>query len=273
LSLEREIRTMDKLKDTLRIFVVPTEILDVEELDVYEKMVYMVLRSYANGQDDTAFPSYETIAKKGSMGRKKAIQCIKKLEEMGLVVKEERKMVKNGSIVNTSNLYTIKRPAEVVSEKHHPSVSETPPLVSDRHHPSVPQTPELNHLKELDLKNSSSSQLSDDRKMSIIHGFSSKYPEKRVDLIAMELLSDETAVMDTEKQFRSLLEYRIVNSKETTGKPPRKPRGTKQPVRTEHIPEHFNAEYIQPRLTEEQQKEIEQKKRAIEEKLKKARGE
>jgi hypothetical protein len=262
---------MDKLKDTLRIFVVPTEILDMEELDVYEKMTYMVLRSYANGQDDTAFPSYSTIAEKGSMGRKKAIECVKKLEELGLIVKEERKMVKNGSIVNTSNLYTIRRPAEVVSEKHHPSVPETPPLVSDRHHPSVPETPELKNLKELDLKNSSSSsssQLSDDRKMSIIHGFSSKYPEKRVDLIAMELLADETAVMDTEKQFRSLLEYRIVNSKETTGKPPRKPRGAKQSLRKEVVPEWFNDEYVQPQPKKEQKQEIEQKKKAIEEKLK-----
>jgi len=149
---------MNQLKDNLRVFVVPTEILDVEELDVYEKMVYMVLRSYANGQDDTAFPSYSTIAKKGSMGRKKAIECVQKLTELGLVVKEERKKVsKNNGISQTSNLYTIYRPAEVtkkgvVSEKHHPSIQETPPLVSEKHHPSVPQTPENNYLKELDLK-------------------------------------------------------------------------------------------------------------------------
>ncbi|WP_394239602.1 helix-turn-helix domain-containing protein [Niallia oryzisoli] len=171
---------MDRLKDSLRVFVVPTEILDMEELDVYEKMTYMVLRSYANGHDDTAFPSYSTIAKKGSMGRKKAIECVNKLVELKLVVKEVRKKVsKNNGISQTSNLYTIYRPAEVknkgdvlrpnisqtsplVSDEHHPSVPQTPPLVSDEHHPSVPQTPENNYLKELDLKESFNSMCSEE---------------------------------------------------------------------------------------------------------------
>jgi hypothetical protein len=247
--------TNDKMKDTLRIFVVPTEILDVE-LDVYEKMVYMVLRSYANGQDDTAFPSYETIAKKGSMGRKKAIQCIKKLEEMGLVVKEERKMVKNGSIVNTSNLYTIKRPAEVVSEKHHPSVSETPPLVSDRHHPSVPQTPEKNYLKKLNLKtkNNNSSRIIGMKQIDL--ALKEKYPNAPFEEIREQVESDDTLTIDTYKQYESILEYRLKNWRPAKTK-------KKKATRTEIIPEHF---YKENNITVDPD-EVEAKKASIAEKL------
>ncbi|MEJ9149329.1 helix-turn-helix domain-containing protein [Bacillus smithii] len=147
----------NQLKDTLRVFVVPTEILDMEELTIYEKMVYVVLRSYANSQDDTAFPSYETIAKKASMSKRKAIDCVEKLVKLGLLIKEERKKVsKNGKISPTSNLYTIRRPAEVkqgvVNDMHHPSVPDAPPLVNDMHHPSAPDAPENKNNKITNTK-------------------------------------------------------------------------------------------------------------------------
>lgn len=150
---------MDQLNDTLRVFVVPTEILDTD-LSTHTKMVYMVLRSYANGQDNTVFPSYSTIAKKGSMSKRKAIQCVQELEEYGLLVKEERKTVsKNKGISQTSNLYYLFRPAEVqkkredvVNNMHHPSESDAPSLVNDMHHPSERHAPKNNHLKEPNIK-------------------------------------------------------------------------------------------------------------------------
>ena len=142
----------NQLKDTLRVFVVPTEILDMEELTIYEKMVYVVLRSYANSQDDTAFPSYDTIAKKASMSKRKAIDCVEKLVKLGLLVKEERKKVsKKGKISPTSNLYYIRRPSEVnkgvVNDMHHPSAPDALPLVHDMHHPSAHGAPENNNNK------------------------------------------------------------------------------------------------------------------------------
>jgi predicted transcriptional regulator len=112
--LQKEQITMNELKDGLRVFVVPTEILDMEELTTHEKMVYMVLRSYANGHDNSVFPSIQTIAKKGSMSKPTAIKCLDRLIELGLVVKEERKKVsKNGKISSTSNLYYLYRPSEI----------------------------------------------------------------------------------------------------------------------------------------------------------------
>ena len=148
----------NQLKDTLRVFVVPTEILD-EDLNIYEKMTYMVLRSYANGQDDTAFPSYNTIATKGSMSKRKAIDCVKKLVELGFVGKKKRKKVSvTNGISDTSNLYTIYRPAEVKRKEDSacdalpPSACDAPPLVHDMHNPCAPDAPEKNYLKELDLK-------------------------------------------------------------------------------------------------------------------------
>lgn len=103
----------NQLKDTLRVFVVPTEILDVEGLTANEKLVYMVLRSYANGQNDSVFPSLNTIASKSSLTKPTVIKCLQRLEEMGLLIKEIRKKWKNGIIINDSNLYHIIRPAEI----------------------------------------------------------------------------------------------------------------------------------------------------------------
>lgn len=160
----------NQLKDTLRVFVVPTEILDMEELTTHEKMVYIVLRSYANSQDDTAFPSYDTIAKKASMHRRTAIKCVEKLVKLGLLVKEERKKVnKNGKISPTSNLYTIRRPAEIKNEVVNPSESNTPPLVNDMHYPSEPDSlplvNEIHHPSESDSPEQKNIKITNDKRL------------------------------------------------------------------------------------------------------------
>src|SRR5690625_4500608 len=102
------------LRDNLRVFVTPTDILNVDkvELDIYEKMVYIVLRSFCNGHDNAiAFPSYQTIADLGSMSRAKSITVVQSLVEKGIIKKETRLDVsKNRKIRNTSNLYTLETP-------------------------------------------------------------------------------------------------------------------------------------------------------------------
>lgn len=135
------------IQDNLRVFVVPVEIMDVPDLDIYEQMVYIVLRSFASAREATAFPSYATIAKLGRMSRRKAIDAVKSLVEKGLLRKEMRLDVsKNRKIRNTSNLYTIERP-QVVHDMHHPpSAQDAPPLVHDMHHPGAQHAPEHNHL-------------------------------------------------------------------------------------------------------------------------------
>lgn len=147
----------------LRVFIVPTDIMDVPGLTIYEQMTYMVLRSYVNPTDPTAFPSYKTIAQRGRMSRSSAIRSVEGLVEKGLITKEVRLDVsKNRKIKNTSNLYTIKTPRKKGSVSQTPpggsssqtpggSVSQTPGVVPDRYQGGVSQIPYHYHLKEPSL--------------------------------------------------------------------------------------------------------------------------
>ena len=131
----------------LRVFIVPVDIMDVPDLTIYEQMTYMVLRSYVNPTDPTAFPSYPTIAKRGRMSRSSAIRAVEGLVQKGLITKEIRLAVsKNRKIKNTSNRYTLITPKK--AETNQGSVSQERGVVSERNGGSVPQTPYHNHLKE-----------------------------------------------------------------------------------------------------------------------------
>ncbi|PPA80792.1 hypothetical protein C4A76_25465, partial [Brevibacillus laterosporus] len=115
----------DNLQDTLRVFVVPTDILKAE-LTIHEKMTYVVIRSFANAQDSTAFPSYGTIAEMGSMSRRQAIRCVDSLVEKGLLSKKENfkatKTDEGFKVRHTSNTYTIHTPNPVVTHSHQESL-------------------------------------------------------------------------------------------------------------------------------------------------------
>lgn len=135
----------------LRVFIVPVDIMDVPDLTIYEQMTYIVLRSYVNPTDPTAFPSYPTIAKRGRMSRSSAIRAVEGLVQKGLITKEIRLDVsKNRKIKNASNMYTLitpkKRKPEGSAGKG--SVSQKRGVVSHRNGGSVSQTPYHNHLKE-----------------------------------------------------------------------------------------------------------------------------
>lgn len=145
------------LQDKLRVFIVPTDILKVD-LDIYEKMVYIVLRSFCNGHDNAvAFPSYKTIAELSSMSRAKAITVVQSLIDKGLISKEIRWDVsKNRKIRNTSNLYTLETPTLTQGSLQH-----RPPLVYDVDQPqstawttpSPQRRPEKTTNKKQDRKN------------------------------------------------------------------------------------------------------------------------
>ena len=49
-------------------FYLENDLLDREDLNIYEKTVYIVIARYVN-EENKAFPSYETIARKGSMAK------------------------------------------------------------------------------------------------------------------------------------------------------------------------------------------------------------
>ncbi|MGF7036755.1 hypothetical protein J2T17_007830 [Paenibacillus mucilaginosus] len=138
------------LQDKMRVFVVPVEILEVPDLSIYEKMAYIVIRSHANVRDASAFPSYATIAKEGSMSRRKAIDAVAMLIEKGLLRKEIRLDVsKNRKIRNTSNLYYIEHPTAIRKDEIPPAgACGAPPLVHHMHQGGAPHAPEHNHLTE-----------------------------------------------------------------------------------------------------------------------------
>jgi hypothetical protein len=134
---------MEFLQDNLRVFVVPVDILESIDLTTHEKMVYIVLRSFANPHKPQVFPSYETIARLGSMTRRHAINCVRRLVELGYINKEVRLDVsKNRKIKNTSNLYTLQK-----VKKDLGSECGSPSLVNTVHPPSEYSSPEHNHLK------------------------------------------------------------------------------------------------------------------------------
>ena len=134
-----------KSKDNLRDgrvrdwFYLENDLLDREDLSIYEKTVYIVIARYVNSENK-AFPSYETIARKGSMAKVQAKRVVKSLIEKGLLKKEARKNKSNRSY--TSNLYTLLNPNskkedktdenKVVSHRYQGGVPQIPGVVSDR---------------------------------------------------------------------------------------------------------------------------------------------
>jgi hypothetical protein len=76
----------------------------VGEFDIYEKAIYMVLCRHANVHTATAFPSYNTIAKKAGCSRRKAIDSVASMVLKGLINKI---LNTNSKGEPTSNTYEI----------------------------------------------------------------------------------------------------------------------------------------------------------------------
>ena len=102
--------------------------------------------------ENKAFPSYETIAKKGSMAKVQAKRVVKSLIQKGLLKKEARKNKNNKSY--TSNLYTLLNPKTrenndkngVVSDRYQGGVHKILGVVSHRY-------PNNTNLKNTNLNN------------------------------------------------------------------------------------------------------------------------
>jgi len=125
----------DKLRDgrVRNWFYLENDLLDREDLTIYEKTVYIVIARYVNGENK-AFPSYETIAKKGSMAKVQAMRVVKSLIQKGLLRKESRRNKDNKG--STSNLYTLLNPKP--KDKNNNNKNRG---VSDRYPGGVPQIP------------------------------------------------------------------------------------------------------------------------------------
>jgi hypothetical protein len=134
-------------------FYLENDLLDRQDFNIYEKMIYIVIARYVD-KKDKAFPSVPTIAKKGSMSERQVQMIINSLVKKGLIKKESRINKYNKS--KTSNLYTllsVKKnqydkvsKEEVVHIMHHPGAHHAPPLVNDLH-------PNNTNIKKTNLNN------------------------------------------------------------------------------------------------------------------------
>ena len=103
---------MEKLKDSYRMFVVPLQILEDENLTSQEKLIFVVLRSFANPHTNVVFPSRKTIAKLASVSVSSVKRSINKLVEKGYLIKEKRYEYnhENKTARRTSNNLTFAMP-------------------------------------------------------------------------------------------------------------------------------------------------------------------
>ena len=134
-------------------FYLENDLLDREDLTIYEKMIYIVIARYVD-KEDKAFPSVPTIAKKGSMSERQVQTIINSLVKKDLIKKEPRINKYNKS--KTSNLYTLlsvkrnqsdkDKKGGVVNDMHHPGEHGTPLLVNEVH-------PNNTNIKKTSLNN------------------------------------------------------------------------------------------------------------------------
>jgi len=131
-------------------FYLENDLLDRQDLNIYEKTVYIVIARYVNSENK-AFPSYETIAKKGSMAKVQAMRVVKSLIRKGLLKKEARQNKINGG--STSNLYTLLNPKpnskdkeEGVSDRYPGGIQQISGVVSHGY-------PNNTNLKNTSLNN------------------------------------------------------------------------------------------------------------------------
>ncbi|MCL6528293.1 MAG: helix-turn-helix domain-containing protein [Thermaceae bacterium] len=113
----------DKISGDLRVFVVPADLLEAD-LDIYEKMVYVVLRAHCTPYESTAWPSYPRIARMASISIRKAKEVVQSLASKGLISVRAR----HKGLARTSNEYTVHNvPAHLLERSELPVASEGDP--------------------------------------------------------------------------------------------------------------------------------------------------
>lgn len=136
------------------------------------QVVFMWLCSYAN-KDGTCYPSRKTLAKDAGITIRTVDAHLKKLEEIGVIVKTSR----SDENVSRSNLYQIML---VEQNIHQGSAGNAPPPVQEMHHPRAGNAHRTisNELNNIELNNITSSSAASDVS-EIIKLFESVDPKNR----------------------------------------------------------------------------------------------
>jgi len=104
--------------------IVSQEILRSDRLTWKGKLVYSMLTTYKNRDDNKCFPSFNRLVKDLHVSKNTAIRGIKELLDAGIITREAGK--------NNSNIYTISSAggeppdSQVVQEMHHSSAGDAP---------------------------------------------------------------------------------------------------------------------------------------------------
>lgn len=270
----------------------------------YQKLGYLFLYSYARAEK--IFPSMEKIAAAICSKKRHAINTIKELEKMGFIIVERNSGKSNNytlkNYFEVASTLTSAKPAPVQDMHQSESPKESPKEmenisdertgaqyapVQDMHHTGAyyaPVEPKPVHnmhpitsLLKTKKKNSISTRLASPNLAGqelIDRNLKKKYPNTPFEQIRDEMLEQAEngeVQISTGKQYTGLLEFRLKNYVEPKQAGTAQIR-TKQPLRTEYIPEGFDKPY-EADLTPEKEDELERKKMKVALSLKKFRGE
>lgn len=136
-------------KRTRNWFWVENILVDRDDLDIYEKLTYIVLCRFADEGSQSCFPSYDTISQKVGCSKRKVIDVLKSLREKSLIEIHARYSVEGGQ---TSNLYYLPpiggdepHAPPPVNDMHPPVEPHAPGGVNDVHQGSAPRAPGVVH--------------------------------------------------------------------------------------------------------------------------------
>lgn len=258
-----------------------------KNLKIQSKAIYAYISSFAansNSGERTAFPSVELQCAELGITDETYFKYRKPLVEKGYLQIEKRR---GNSAKFDRNLYIICAvpvPLETIPENiGYGKNVDTEPFEP---HPNLPSTVEPSTV-ESGTKTTNSKTTSTKKNISLVSSsreselpiyelldkaLKQDYPNVPFDDIRAELISDETAVINTIKQYHAMLEYRLKNYKPK--KQAKQPQfKAKRSTYVEATPEWFDEE-SEPNTSVKQTNEIsdEEKKAEIEEILKSMRN-
>lgn len=207
-----------------------------------QKLCYMYLVSYANCS--RIFPSMESIATAICATTRTAMTVIQQLEEIGLIEVIRTSGKSNQYILNDYFEVELATRENFSPVKNFHETSEKISLV-----PVKKFHTKTNNLK---LKNKNKISSRD----SINNSLKDKYSKAPFDEVKEQMLGDETLVITTDKQYKSMLEYRLKNWKPTQPK-------KKKVIRSEIVPDWLTDKVEEPKRPEINPEEFEEQKSAL----------
>lgn len=103
-------KTLQSATDQRRFTLVYNDFLESNVLNYYEKMIFIVLKKYADSETMRAFPSLNTIHKVTGISLSTVRRSIEHMEEIGVISVEHRNDKEKG---HQSNVYTLYDYAEM----------------------------------------------------------------------------------------------------------------------------------------------------------------